>query len=163
MVNSSQGVNTFLVYQYQYVLNMIYICPNRMNIFKKCYNFDNNFIFLSEGRERERERERMFFRNKWFENTYHGLKEIQRASRFNRPVAIMGLNGWKKAQCSFQSSYHCFLCYHLCFFHLDWWWNRPTWVLLSKLRVCNIKELEICPIEKNCGTRFFLVINLNSK
>ena len=67
-----------------------------MNIFKKCYNFDNIFIFLSKGRERERERERervFFFRNKWFENTYHGLKEKQRASRFSRPVAIMGLNG----------------------------------------------------------------------
>ena len=62
-----------------------------MNIFKKYYNFDNNFIFLSKGIERERER--MFFRNKWFENTYHGLKEIQRPSRFNWPVAIMGLNG----------------------------------------------------------------------
>ena len=118
--------------------------PYGMNIFKKCYNFDNIFIFLSKGIEREREREReRFFRNKWCENTYHGLKEKQRASSFSRPVAIMGLNGWKKAQCSFQSSYHYFPCYHLCFFHLDWWWNRPTWVLISKLWVCNIKELEM--------------------
>ena len=32
--------------------------PYGMNIFKKCYNFDNIFIFLSKRRERERERER---------------------------------------------------------------------------------------------------------
>ena len=32
--------------------------PYGMNIFKKCYNFDNIFIFLSKGRERETERER---------------------------------------------------------------------------------------------------------
>ena len=122
-------------------------------IFKKCNSFENIFISLEKGKTKEN----------GVKNTYYGLQEKQGPSRFSRPVAIMGLNGGIKAQCSSQSSYHCFLCYHLCFFHFHWWWNWPTWVLLSKLRVCNIKGLEICPIEKNCGTRFFLVINLNSK
>ena len=84
------------------------------------------FLFL---RKREKTKEN------GVKNTYYGLQEKQGPSRFSRPVAIMGLNGGIKVQCSSQSSYHCFLCYHLCFFHFHWWWNWATWVLLSKLCV----------------------------
>ena len=50
-----------------------------MNIFKKCYNFDNNFIFLSKGIERERERV-------WFLET-NGLKIHTMGGRKNRGPA----------------------------------------------------------------------------